>query len=113
MAVWLPNQGFLTEEQQIERKARMAARQADANRAMKLYCIDNTAARARGHGFPKIADYVRDTTVDGPRELQATEYAISRFGELPAEKPKRKRNSSPAAQARHIARDRSRRRMMA
>lgn len=113
MSVYVHGKGFLTPEQQIERKARMAARRADANRALKLYASDHTAARARGTGYPKIADYVQDTTVDGPRELEATAYAIARFGELPAEKPKRKRNSSPAAKARHITRDRSRRRMMA
>lgn len=80
---------------------------------MRLYAIDNAAARQRGHSYPKIVDYVRDTCVDGPSELQATDYAIARFDELPAEKPKRKRNVSLEAKARHIARDRNRRRMMA
>lgn len=99
-------------EEQIERKARMAARAAQAKLALRLYSIDNAAARQRGNGYPKIVDYVHDTWVDGPRELQATAYAISRLGELPAEKPKRKRNVSPEAKARNIARDRSRRQRM-
>lgn len=113
MSVWLPGKGFLTPEQQIERKARMAQRHEAATLAMRLYAIDHAAARQRGHSYPKITDYVQDTTVDGPRELQATTYATARFNELPAATPAHKRNTSPAAKARHIARDRSRRRAMA
>lgn len=99
--------------EQEARRQRMAQRMNEARQAMRLYAIDNTAARQRGHGFPKIHDYVVDTWVDGPREIEATEYAKSRFHELPTPKPARKRTESADAKARRIQRERSRRREMA
>lgn len=108
-----PASRLLSQTEQDARRARMAQREQDAKRAMRLYTLDHAAARTRKGGYPKISDYVQDTWEDGPREQQATEYAKSRFSELPIEQPKRKRTVSPEAKARHVTRDRQRRREVA
>lgn len=108
-----PASRLLPEDKQQARRARMAARAQDAKRAMQLYAMDNAAAHERKGSYPKIGDYVESTWEDGPREQKATASAIARFDELPPEKPKRQRRQSAEARARHIARDRQRRREVA
>jgi len=68
------------------RKARQAARRLEADKAMRLYSIDHAAARRGEREFPKLVNYTSWTWVDGPRELVATDYAKSRFSELPSKR---------------------------
>lgn len=68
------------------RKARQAARAIEAQKALKLYSIDHAAARRGEREFPQLVNYTAWTWVDGPRELVATDYAKSRFNELPSKR---------------------------
>lgn len=69
--------------QRAERKARMKARRDEATKAMRLYSIDHAAARRGERDYPRVVDYTTWTWADGPREMVATDYAKSRFHELP------------------------------
>jgi hypothetical protein len=64
------------------RRADKYARQREASKAMRLYALDNAAARRGERPYPQVSDYTAWTWVDGPRELEATDYARSRFHEL-------------------------------
>lgn len=72
------------------KRSRQLARQADANKAMLLYSIDNAAYRRGERSQAKMTDYIVWTWADGPREMEATDYARSRFNELPAKRNKRR-----------------------
>lgn len=69
-------------DQRKTRQARQRQRSADAQKAMYIYAYDNRIAKEAGTPRPRIMDYIQDTWVDGPRELEATPYAVSRFGDF-------------------------------
>lgn len=80
---------FLSTEERVARLARQKSRYQDATKAMRLYASDNAAAQRGERQRPRMVDYVTDTWADGPREMEATEYAKSRFAEVPAKASKR------------------------
>lgn len=111
--MWTREKGFLNQEEITAHRAHVKQLNDDASRALRLYQIDMAASRRGEREYPHVKEYTCYVEVNERKCIAATDYAKSRFHELPKKPARRKRNVSPAAKARHIARDRARRAAMA